>query len=177
MDGKLCLWSETNRTVCVELENANATGDAFPVSKVVSDMRYNVAFSCSYSGIISIWALGFNESSLPSSSSTGLNDSASMPSITRGGGAAITRVQSGRNYRKQASIPSMVSSSMISPHSHLNGHTEPVLDCSYRDSTFVSGDKGGGMLVWDISRTQLKHRFRAHPGRNLHYIGTSFFTI
>ena len=33
-----------------------------------------------------------------------------------------------------------------------------------RDSICVSGDKGGAMLVWDVNRAQLKHRFRAHPG-------------
>ena len=134
MDGKLCLWSETNRSVCVELENTNVTGDAYPVSKVLSDSRFNVAFSCSYSGVISIWSLGFNEDA----ASAAANEVAQQPTQSSSArGSTLMRVNSGRNRRLQ-SAP-MVTSSVISPHSHLNGHTEPVLECSYRspDSLLV----------------------------------------
>ena len=131
MDGKLCLWSETNRSVCVELENANATGDAYPVAKVLSDSRYNVAFSCSYSGVISIWSLGFHEDT---STANEVPQQQTNSSASRG--STLMRVNSGRNNRRLQQSAPMVTSSVISAHSHLNGHTEPVLECSYRSSNF-----------------------------------------
>eukprot|EP01034_Spumella_vulgaris_P031274 gene31274-38641_t len=59
---------------------------------------------------------------------------------------------------------SLNSSTASAPPSVLVGHTQPVLECAFRDNTLVSGDKSGSLVVWDINRAQALHRFRAHPG-------------
>eukprot|EP00598_Pedospumella_elongata_P003017 CAMPEP_0184985178 /NCGR_PEP_ID=MMETSP1098-20130426/13979_1 /TAXON_ID=89044 /ORGANISM="Spumella elongata, Strain CCAP 955/1" /LENGTH=458 /DNA_ID=CAMNT_0027509255 /DNA_START=1 /DNA_END=1373 /DNA_ORIENTATION=- len=131
MDGKLCLWSQRNRSQCIELNRDSI----HPISKVVSDARYNLAMSCSYDGNIAVWM--FNEDYQPAEAKSGPRSSA-----VRATAAPMGPV----------------------PHSYLSAHTEPVMECGYRDNTFVSGDKGGSMIIWDLSRGQPKHKFRAHPG-------------
>lgn len=130
MDGKLCLWSERHRAQCIELKREST----HPISKVVSDSRYNLAMSCSYDGSIAVWS--FNEEAAHAEAK-----STSRSSALRGA-PAIGPV----------------------PRSYLSAHTEPVMECGYRGDTFVSGDKGGSMIIWDLSRGQPKHKFRAHPG-------------
>lgn len=135
MDGKLCLWSNRNRTQCVDLQN----GSIHPISKVVSDARFNIAMSCSYDGNIAVWNFG-NEADVAESKSNS---------------AVVTSRSSGR-----APAPAVGQL----PISYLAAHTEPVLECGFRGDVFVSGDKSGSMIVWDLQRCQPKHRFRAHPG-------------
>jgi len=133
MDGKLCLWSERNRAQCIEL-NKEST---HPISKVVSDARYNLAMSCSYDGTIAVWS--FTEEAFPQAAEA--KSSASRSSA----------------LRNATSIGPV-------PRSYMSAHTEPVMECGYRGDVFVSGDKGGSMIIWDLSRAQPKHKFRAHPG-------------
>ena len=132
MDGKLCLWSERVRSQCIELQ----CDSMHPISKVVSDVRSNIAMSCKYDGRIAVWNFGDEPAD---------------------GKPEHSVIHSGRAGGATHS-PGPV------PLSYLSAHTEPVLECAYRGNTFVSGDKAGSMVIWDISRCQAKHRFRAHPG-------------
>lgn len=137
MDGKLCLWSDRVRTQCVELRSEST----LPITKVISDYRYNIGMSCCYDGSITIWNF-IDASGLPDNRSSHL---------TRG---------SGRTMSSQRAAPM---STVSVPSTQLLGHSEAVLECAYRGNTFVSGDKGGFMMMWDMNIGEPKHRFRAHP--------------
>jgi WD40 repeat protein len=138
MDGKLCLWSAQSRAQCIDL----CRESTHPVSKVVSDVRYNSAISCGYDGNIEIWNLSdASDATAPSSKSRS----------TRPGGSS--------------SMNSRVATAMrISPMAVLNGHADPVLECAYFNNFLASGDKTGSLMIWDLQRGQALHRFRAHPG-------------
>lgn len=133
MDGKLCLWSERNRAQCIDLSRDST----HPISKVVSDARFNVAMSCCYDGNIAVWNFA-EDFHIQSEAKT-----SSRSSAVRGSNAPVMGPV---------------------PRSYLSAHTEPVMECGYRGDTFVSGDKGGSMIIWDLNRGQPKHKFRAHPG-------------
>lgn len=130
MDGKLCLW-QASRVVCTDLQHDST----HPVSKIVSDLRHNMALTCTYDGTISIWR--FEDAQ--SSAAGGTNSSRLRANVNR-------------------------ASSSYSPSSYLYGHTQPVTECCFRGNTVVSGDKSGSLLVWDLQQSELLHRFRAHPG-------------
>lgn len=135
MDGKLCLWSERNRAQCVELQKDSI----HPISKVVSDTRFNIAMTCCYDGNIGVWNFANEPDASEAKSSS-------------------SRMVSSRSGRGSAPALGPL------PVAYLAAHAEPVLECGYRGDVFVSGDKGGSMVVWDLQRCQPRHRFRAHPG-------------
>lgn len=91
--------------------------------------------SCSYDGAIAVWS--FNEDAIPQAEAKSTSRSSALRNA-----AAVGPV----------------------PRSYMSAHTEPVMECGYRGDVFVSGDKGGSMIIWDLSRAQPKHKFRAHPG-------------
>ena len=153
MDGKLCLWSERVRTQCVELHRDSI----HPVSKVVSDSRYNVALACGYDGNIAIWNFGSDQDS--SSSSGGRAGGSRV-----GGNGRGAVVRSTASSRASASAANFTRMSSLVPTGYLTAHSEPVLECSYCGNSFASGDKAGALIVWDLQRGAPKHRFRAHPG-------------
>jgi WD40 repeat protein len=140
MDGKLCLWSAHSRNQCIDL----ARDSTHPVSKVVGDTRFNSAISCGYDGNIELWNLNDSQQEIPSAS-------ASRRPIGRPG------MSNSANSRLAPSV-------RISPMAVMTGHADPVLECSYFNSFFASGDKGGNLMIWDLNRAQALHRFRAHPG-------------
>ncbi len=126
MDGRLCMWSASNRRVCQDLQSEST----HPISKVVTDARYNVAASCCYDNNISLWSFG-------------------------NGGDAYDRIESkSSGAQRTATAPPTV----------LSGHAQPVLECGFKENVLVSGDKGGSIMMWDMTRSQALHRFRAHPG-------------
>jgi WD40 repeat protein len=133
MDGKLCLWSERTRSQCVELRNDST----HPISKVISDVRYNVAMSCSYDGSIALWSFD--------------DDIAESKPVARS-----SSIRSGGP--RGASAPTHM------PAGYLAAHTEPVMECGYRGDVFISGDKAGSIIIWDLAQCKPKTRFRAHPG-------------
>lgn len=137
MDGKLCLWSNQVRNQCIDLSRESI----HPISKVLSDVRYNTALSCGYDGNIELWNLS------DASVSTAVSSSSSNRVIARGGPAA------NRN-----------TSMRLSPSAVMTGHTEPVLEASYYRDSLATGDKGGALMIWDLNRGQALTRFRAHPG-------------
>ena len=44
------------------------------------------------------------------------------------------------------------------------GHKEPVVECQWRNSLCVSGDRKGGMAFWDINTGQAIKTSRPHEG-------------
>lgn len=147
MDGKLCLWSNTNRRSCIDLIR-NST---HPISKVMSDVRYNSAISLCYDGNIEIWK--FSDSFMDPDDHSGSSSSSSMVSSSR-------RPSGSAGLGSRSSYTSRV----ISPANVLTGaHSQPVLEAAYHDTTLATGDKAGSLVVWDIERGQALTRFRAHP--------------
>lgn len=142
MDGKLCLWSEYNRSQCIELQSPHSS---HPISKVVSDTRNNVAMSCSYDGRISVWKFSSD------------NDDIHMKDDE-----ALVHAHSRVAKRSSTDIRSQTLHTI--PLTYLSAHTEPVLDCGYHNDVLVSGDKSGSMIIWDLATCTAKHKFRAHPG-------------
>lgn len=134
MDGKLCLWSASSRSTCVDLSREST----HPVSKIVTDLRYETAIACSYDGNIEIY-------SFPSDEGMGSSSSSAVARRSVGGGSRMPTMRMG-------------------PSKILRGHTQPVLEASYHQNTLVTGDKGGSIMVWDMHQGQALHRFRAHPG-------------
>lgn len=141
MDGKLCLWSEYNRSQCIELQSPHSS---HPISKVVSDTRNNVAMSCSYDGRISVWKFSDDDD------------------IHMKDDEALEQMHSRVAKRSNMDIRSQPLHSI--PLTYLSAHTEPVLDCGYHNDVLVSGDKSGSMIIWDLVTCTAKHKFRAHPG-------------
>jgi hypothetical protein len=153
MDGKLCLWSERNRSQCIDLHRDSI----HPISKVVSDMRYNIAMSCSYDGSIAVWNFSDSSSEIAESKSSGGSLSSAKTC-----GLRTAAPRSHGSLMRQHAGPNQSNSPL--PAGYLAAHTEPVLECAYRGDTFVSGDKSGSMIIWDLRRCQPLHKFRAHPG-------------
>lgn len=141
MDGKICLWSAHSRSTCTDLSREST----HPVSKIVTDLRYDTAIACSYDGNIEIYSFPSNDG--PSTSGT----STTVARRSLGGGSRLPTMR-------------------IAPCKVLQGHSQPVLEASYHQGTLVTGDKGGSLMVWDLQAGQPLHRFRAHPGAvtNIH---------
>lgn len=140
MDGKLCLWSEFNRSQCIELQNH---GSSYPISKVISDTRYNLAMSCNYNGKIAVWKFH--------------DDIAEQDHMKDDTKHSHVPIRSSNIELRNAMIST-------SPLTYLSAHVEPVLECGYMGNVFVSGDKSGSMIIWDLTTCEAKHKFRAHPG-------------
>ncbi len=117
MDGRLCLWPASNRRICTELQRESS----HPISKVVTDARYNVAVSCCYDGNITLWSFGGDGNQ---QSYGGIESKMSKMSMGPSGGAA-------------ANTTSNV----------LSGHATSVLECAYKDNVLVSGDKGKSRFI------------------------------
>eukprot|EP01038_Epipyxis_sp_PR26KG_P007642 gene7642-10402_t len=158
MDGKLCLWSESNRKQCIDLSNASE----FPISKVLTDNRYNAAISCSYDGKISIWK--FNESSHRSYEPQRNEVSHVKPSSIQSS-VTVNKNNHGQLVSRSTKTNNESLASSFTPEHQLDGHrNEAITECSYNGNNLVSGDKSGAVLVWDLTMHRLLHRFRAHPG-------------
>lgn len=144
MDGKLCLWSAHHRQSCVEIDREST----HPISKVVTDLRYDTAVACSYDGNIEIYSFSGQEAS----------------------SAVVRRHVSNGTSRSLNAGPNSSSGPRIAPKSILQGHTQPVLEASYHQNILATGDKGGALMLWDMTEGRALHRFRAHPGAvtNIH---------
>eukprot|EP01031_Cornospumella_fuschlensis_P024841 gene24841-30017_t len=141
MDGLLCLWSLSRRH-CTVLQRDNT----HPISSVLSDQRGSLAFAASYSGCVEIY------SDLAPPSNTPAHTSAIRQ---RAGGMNTPGTMSGIHPLAVLSLGA--------------AGGEPVLTMDYGGEggggqRLVSGDKAGGVVVWDLANLRPLTRYRAHPG-------------
>ncbi len=140
MDGKLCLWHERNRSSCVELQRSSNSTQ--PVSKVLSDRRYNIGVACSYDGMIDVFNL--DNSISDSVPSRGLKAGSGRGAGAIGGGSKSGPSSRMANVGAISSAGTNIhgTQSSIGPLSTLAGHAAPITDCAYIGDKLASGDKG-----------------------------------
>lgn len=132
MDGKLCLW-ETGRRKCVDL-----FGHQGSITKVCSDMVYNVAISIGYDGKVLVWS--FPETDVRSTTQQRRSTS---------------RITNSTSSISPAAELIGHNAPVLECNYHNNGGTRSVL---------ASGDREGKVIIWEVATGAMLARYKAHNG-------------
>lgn len=112
-----------------------ASVEAYPISKILSDTRYNTAVSLTYGGMVDVWKFDDDNNIIQKNSSP-------IPT---------------------SSTSSLLRQNISSFHSMV-GSNSSILEGQYIKNNLIIGDKGGNLTLLDIGIMKPRSRFRAHPG-------------
>lgn len=117
------------------------------VSKVVSCKRSNSAISCSYDQNVVLWKFDEND------------------------------VDSGDAHRSSVKVTARSKAASSTKFTVLKGHKEAIVECAVcGDTTAISGDRKGGLVMWDLTiGTALRQVTAGHRGSvtQLHAMGSA----